>query len=136
MTGSAEGIKRQRAAIAYYDRYRHGVRRGSARDNANRKRIRTAGTPIDVARMIIERLSIPENHAVTTAMPRLEDLESMILPGQPMDPTQRQLFEKIADLVEVGSLSWPEVNSLVAAWYQTDAWNGCEWVRIKPPKRP
>ena len=60
----------------------------------------------------------------------------MILPGQPMDPTQRQLFEKIADLVEVGSLSWPEVNSLVAAWYQTDAWNGCEWVRIKPPKWP
>ena len=136
MTGSAERMKRERAAIAYYDRYRHGVRRGSAQDNSNRERIRMARSPINAARMIIERLSVPENHTVTTAVPRLEDLVSMILPGQPMDPTQRQPFEKITDLVEGGSLSWLKFKSLVVVWYQIDTWNGREWVRIKPLKTP
>ena len=63
--------------------------------------------------MIIERLSILKNYAAMMGMPRLEDLEDMILPGQPMDPTQRQLLERITDLVEGGSLLWLKFKSLV-----------------------
>ena len=136
MTRNADRIKRERTAVAYHDRYRHGVRRGSTRDNVNRKRIRTARNPLNAARKVIEELSVPKNHAVTTVRPRLEDLELMILPDQPMDPTQRRPFEKIADRVELGTLSWPELKSWVAAWYQIDACDGHRWVRIKPPKRP
>ena len=136
MTRNANCIKRERAPVAYHDRYRHCVRRGSARDTVNRKRIRTARTPLNAARKVIEELSVPKNHAVTTVRPSLKDLELMILPDQPMDPTQRRLFEKIAARVELGTLSWSELKSWVVAWYQIDASDGRRWVGIKPPKRP